>query len=74
MLERERPKLAWKHVLRGEDRLRMAATIYELRVNRELPWKEIEALTGVPLTKACNIHKQYDKSEFEMYLKENDDV
>lgn len=74
MFERERPKLAWRHVLRGEDRLRMAATIYRLRENDGLSWKEIEALTGVPLTKACNIYKQYDKSEFEMYLKENDDV
>ena len=70
MYERERQALDYRHVLRGEDRLRTAAVIYVLRVERLLPWAAISAITGVPIPKACRIHRQYDKSEYEKYMEE----
>jgi hypothetical protein len=70
MYERQRQALEYQHVIRGDDRLRMAARIWVLRVERKLQWSEISDITGVPRAKACTMHKQYDKSEFEKYMEE----
>lgn len=68
--ERERPVLEYRHVLRGEDRMKMTARIYVLRVEKRMRWKEISDITGVPLAKACRMLNQYDITDYKQYLEE----
>lgn len=67
----ERPKLVYRNVLRGEDRLRMAAVVYDMRVNRRMLWREIAEATGISLHKACIIHTTIPYDHFSKYLEEN---
>lgn len=64
-------RLEYKHVLRGEDRLRAAAKIHKLREQR-LTYRQIGEILGIPLSKVCVIHHTIDPSLFEKYMEEED--
>lgn len=68
--DRQRPPLEYRHVLRGEDRMRMTARIHVMRVERRMRWREISDITGVPLAKACRMLNQYDVTDYKQYLEE----
>lgn len=65
---RQRPKLEYRQVLRGEERLKMAALLHCMRFHRNMTWKQITEATGVSAAKGCTLLKQYDLSEYEKYM------
>jgi hypothetical protein len=72
MFERQRQKLIYRNVLRGQDRLRMAARVFELR-GEGLLFREIGEQLGISTYKANVLYHHTDCNLFKEYLKEKND-
>lgn len=64
---RERPRYEYRSVIRGEERVQVAARISVMRMMR-MSWKDIGAELGITASKACDILRLTDPDRIQEYL------
>lgn len=66
-MERLRPKLVYRNVIRGEQRLEYATRIGEMRQDGMM-WREIGAVLGITASKAYDILNKVNPEKLQDYI------